>query len=75
MSVQDYATRRRLEANHAKNKSDPMDIIAVNDNSGHQGEWSEAWGNDWDVGGYGNIDAHGKSNGNGFKGKGNGDNT
>jgi hypothetical protein len=52
-----------------------MDITAVNDNWGIQDEWSEEWGNDWGNGGYGNIDALGKSKGKGFKGKGKGDNT
>ena len=33
--VQDYATRRRLEANYSKNKGDPMDVNAMSDN------WSE----------------------------------
>ena len=46
MRVQDYAIRCRLEANYAKNKGDPMDITAVNDNWGNQGEWNEAWGNE-----------------------------
>jgi len=74
MKVQGYATRRRLEANYAKNKGDPMHITAANDNSGSQGEWSDDWGNEWDTGGYGNIDALGKAKGKGVKGKGKGDN-
>ena len=64
--AQDYATRRRLEANYVKNKGDPMDITEVNDDWGNQGEHYDEWGNKWDSGSYGNIDAIGK----GFKGKG-----
>ena len=60
MKVQGYASRRRLEANYAKNKGDPMELTEVNDNWGTQEKWSE----------YGNIDALGKSKGKGFKGKG-----
>ena len=34
MKVQDYATRRRLEVNYAKNKGDPMGITAVDQGGG-----------------------------------------
>ena len=75
MKVQDYATRRRLEANYAKNKGDPMDITAVNDGWSNQDEGGDEWGNQWDIGGYGSIDAIGKGfKGKGYKGKGKGDN-
>ena len=37
--VQDDATRRRLEANYARNKGDPMDITEVNDGWGTQDEY------------------------------------
>jgi len=49
--VQDYATRRRHEANYAKTKGDPMDITEVNDNWGNQDEsYYDEWGNHWDNG-------------------------
>jgi len=72
--VQDYATRRRLDANYAKTNGDPLDITEVNDNWGNQDEWGyEEWGNQWDSGGYGSFDAIGKGfKGKGFKGKGKG---
>ena len=42
---------------------------------GNQDEYYDEWGNQWDNGSYGNIDAIGKGfKGKGFKGKGNGDN-
>ena len=73
--VQDYATRRRLEAKYAKNKGDPMDITEVNDGWGNQDGWGDERGSQWGTGGYGNIDAIGKGfKGKGFKGKGKGDN-
>ena len=59
MKVQGYATRRRLEANIAKNKGDPMNITAVNDGWGTQDEWNDEWENQWET----DIDAIGK----GFK--------
>ena len=60
--VQDYATRRILEANYVKNKGDPMDIIEVNDGWGNYDECYDEWENQWDNGGSGNIDAIFKGN-------------
>jgi len=71
--VQDYATRRRLEANYAKTKGDPMDITEVIDNWDNQEGYYGEWGDAWEDGGYGNIDAVGKGyKGKGYKGKGKG---
>ena len=51
MKVQDYATRRLLESNYAKNRGDPMGIMAVNNGWGNHehcdGDWSP------DLGGHG----------------------
>ena len=41
--VQDYATRRRLEANYSKNKGDPMDVNEVNDNWGEEADYWGEW--------------------------------
>ena len=52
-----------------------MDITEVNHGWGNQDEYYDEWGNQWDNGSYGNIDAFGKGfKGKGFKGKGQGDN-
>ena len=74
--VQDYATRRRLEANYARTKGDPMDITEIQGNWDHQAEWfGDEWGEHWEDNGYGSIDAIGKGyKGKGFKGKGKGGN-
>ena len=65
--------RRRLEANYARNKGDPMDITEVNDGWGNQDEYYDEWGIQWDNGGYDNIDEIGKGfTGKGFKGTGKG---
>ena len=79
--VQDYATRRRLEANLSKGKSDPMDLGEVGGYPSEQ-QWSSDWeqwdssqqGSDgqWTSGG--DVDAlgKGKGGGKGDKGKGKG---
>ena len=67
--VQDYATRRRLEANYTKNKVDPMDITEVGNAWGNYDEWNEEWTDQWQAG---DIDTFGKSKGKGAKGKGKG---
>ena len=66
--VQDYATRRRLEANMQKGKS-AMDVDGVD-----QGDWDGGWGYDqgnwdwtWEMGG--DIDALGKGKSMGKGGK------
>ena len=64
--VQDYATRRRLEANYSKNKGEPMD---VNEMDNQWNDDAEYW-DEWKFGG--DVDAFGKSKGKGFKGKGKG---
>jgi D-3-phosphoglycerate dehydrogenase len=58
--VQDYATRRRLEANYAKTKGDPMDITEINDHWGNHEECYGEWDYSWDCGNNGGIDAIGK---------------
>ena len=73
--VQDYATRRRLEAQLAKNK-DSMDIGEVDENG--YGQWEESWDpwaaqgsnqeQPWDIDALGK----GKAMGKGAKGKGKG---
>ena len=41
-----------------------MDITAVNKTWDDQGDWNTEWGIDWnEIGGYGNMDALGKSKG------------
>ena len=73
--VQDYATRRRLEANYAKAKGDPMDITEVNDKRGNHEEHYGDLENYWEIGNLGGIDWIGKGfKGKGFKGKGKGGN-
>ena len=68
--VQDYANRRRLEANFAKTKGDPMDITEVNDYWDNYEEYCGEWAN---YGEYDSIDAIGRGfKGKGFKGKGKG---
>ena len=62
--VQDYATRRRLEANQMKGKGNNMDVDGVDQEEEEEDwPWDNSWpqgGEEWPWGNGGDVDALGK---------------